>query len=179
MKGKIKIKRKRKTIGTLSIFIILVVILISISIGYSLFSSQLNILGNVSIKKPEVELPTELSKSYATWQVTNSWPGYYELSIVITNLDEDISGWVISIDLPSAVDETAIHAWWSSETTYEPMGDYDRLIFKNYDYNKNILNGSELTVPLSLPLNGEIDVKNLIINDKLITDFTRIEDLKR
>ena len=175
MKEKFKIKRKRKTIGTLSIFLIMLTILITISVGYSMFSSRLNIIGNISIIKPEVDLPTELSKSYATWQVTNSWPGFYELSIVITNMDEDINGWVISIDLPNAVLEDQIHAWWSSETTSEPMGDYDRITFKNYDYNGKIPNGGQLTVPLSLPLNGDIDVKNLIINGKLITDFTRIE----
>lgn len=173
------IKRKRKTFGTLSIFLIILTILITLSVGYSLYSSKLTILGNVSVTKPEVELPTELSKSYATWQVTNSWPGFYELAIVITNMDDDIDGWVISIDLPNAVLEDQIHAWWSSETTYEPMGDYDRITFKCYDYNKKIPQGSELTIPLSLPLNGDIDVKNIIINDMLITDITRLEPLKR
>lgn len=179
MKKRLKVKKKRKVLRTLNIFIIMLILLITISIGYSMFSTQLKMIGKVTITKPEVELPTELSKSSATWQVTNSWPGFYELSIVITNMDEDIDGWVISVDLPNAVLENQIYAWWSSETTYEPMGDYDRISFKCYDYNSKIPNGSQLTVPLSLPLNDEIDVKNLIINGKLITDFTRIENLQR
>ena len=173
MKKKYTIRKRRKTISVLYIFIIIVIILISVSIGYSKFSSQLNILANVSIIKPTVELPTEFSKSYATWEITNSWPGYYEVLIEIVNLDEDINGWVISIDLPSAIRETDIHAWWSSETTYEELGDYDRVTFRNYDYNKDILSGSKLSVPLSFPLNEELNIKHLIINGKMIRNFTQ------
>ena len=179
MKNKLKVKKKRKVIGTFNIFIIMLILLMMISIGYSMFSTQLKMIGKVTITKPEVELPTELSKSTATWQVTNSWTGFYEIMIIITNLDEDIDGWVISVDLPNAVLENEIHAYWSSETTYEPMGDYDRITFKCYDYNAKIPYGSEIKVPLSLPLMGEMDVKNIIVNGKLITDITRLEPMKR
>ena len=109
MKKKYAIRRKKRTISTLYIFVIILVILISISIGYSKFSSQLNIVGKVELGRvgdPEFPL-LQISESTLLVGIESHWKHegiyYYNISLIFKNLDHDFKGWKIAIDVPANV----------------------------------------------------------------------------
>lgn len=176
------IKRRKKTIKTSNIVLLLFIGILCLSVGYSYYSTQLNINGNVKMSKEEEgdpDIPTEKSKSRLTVEVTNSWINadmyYYQLNLVLKNLDEDVNGWLITIDVPPYVDVEKSGFWCAAEVTVTEYATFHRISFSNYDWNANVNLEGEFTFGFNIVFTEEIDIKtglkNVIFNEKLIEDI--------
>jgi len=171
MNKKYTIRKRRKTISALYIFIIIVIILISVSIGYSKFSSQLNLIGNVSVDR-------EMSNSKLNVEVGSSWTSedryFYNMNLKLTNLDEDVTEWKVVIDFPPGVDIEKTQFWCAAEVKVKNVGKYSRVIFTNYDWNGTKPLNSEIDFGFNIAFFEyvEIKVKNVTFNGKLVKDIT-------
>lgn len=180
MKKKYTIKKRKKTISTVYIFVIILVVLISISVGYSKFSSELKMVGSVSISNQEsggdseTDITTEISKSTLDVEIQTSWTSenlyYYNMNMVLTNLDEDVTEWIMTIDLPPKVDVTSSNFWCAAEVEVTRVGNYDRLTFKNYDWNGEKPINSEIQFGFNIAFTEDvaIELTNVTFNGRLV-----------
>lgn len=181
MKKKYSIRKRRKTIGTIPIIVTVVILLFTISVGYSLFSSQLKLIGNVHIEKegPDLDLPTEISDSDVTWKISATPWGETQVSyymvITITNNDEDYKSWSFSIDFPPYVIEDKISAWEASSVTVKRVGDYDRVTMEITGWNGEFSKGQKKSSEFIIALNSTDDLvlNNFVFNNKLVKNFTK------
>lgn len=164
---------------TFNVFLIIFIGIISLSIGYSYFSSQLNIIGNATLENQgNLDLPTEKSNNELSVEIGAKWTNgnlhYYNMNLILTNKDEDVKGWVVTMDLPPKVDIANSQFWCAAEVTVERVGDYDRLTFKNYDWNADILVGGQINFGFNIALidDSPIEVKNVVFNNKLMEKIT-------
>lgn len=177
---KIKIKRKRKTIGTLSIFIIILTIIITISVGYSMFSSQLNVIGNIVLGKKEInkddfeELPNEKSNSELQIHIGSSWMSeglyFYNMNLKLINLDNDVTQWVVTVDFPEGVNVEKSGFWCAAEVQVIELENCSRLIFTNYDWNGNKPLNSEIDFGFNIAFTEQVQmqIENVTFNRKII-----------
>lgn len=171
MNKKYTIGKRRKTISALYIFIIMVIILTSVSLGYSKFSSQLKLIGNVSIDR-------EISNSILNVEVGSNWTSentyFYNMNLKLTNLDEDVTEWEVVIDFPPGVDLEKTQFWCAAEVTVKSVGEYSRVVFTNYDWNSNKPINSEIDFGFNMAFSEyvEIKVKNVTFNGKLVKNIT-------
>lgn len=183
MKKKYTIRRKKRTIGTMYIFVIILIFLVSISLGYSLFSSELKMIGSVSISKEqsgensETDLPIELSNSILNVDIGTHWTSenihYYNMNIILTNLDEDVTEWLITIDVPPKVDVAKSSFWCAAEVEITRVGDHDRITFKNYSWNAEKPINSEIQFGFNIAFSEEVKIQltNVIFNGKLVNNI--------
>jgi len=173
------IKRKKKTVGTFNIFLIILVVLLSFSVGYSYFSSSLNIIGKAELGKVgEPEFPIlQISESELLVGIEARWEHegiyYYNTTLIFKNLDHDFKGWKIAIDVPANVDMEKSAFWCAAEVTIERFEDHCRLTFENYDWNSQVLLNGEINLGFNLAFSQEMamDVSNPTINDAVIENL--------
>lgn len=171
MKKKYTIKKKTKTISVLYIFIIIFIILMTISIGYSKFSSQLNLIGNISLDRKISSNSTLNVNVNSNWTSENIY--YYNMNLKLINLDEEVSEWEVVIDFPSGVNIQKSQFWCAAEVKVENIGNYSRVIFKNYDWNANKPLNSEIDFGFNIAFSEyvEIKVENVTFNGKPIKEI--------
>lgn len=183
MRRKYHMKKKRRLISSYKILSILICILLLIAVGYSISTTTLTIIARVNLERQQdIDLPSEKSKSSATWKIKSEpWDtnGHttYSIEFVLENKDEDYSNWVISMDFPKAVIEEDIQIWGVESHKIEEIGNYHRITFYPFDWNKTINYGDKLTtLGFNIKLSGKTNMKieHLIFNGKLVTDFKQI-----
>lgn len=179
MKKKYTIRKKKKTISTMYIFIILLIILISISVGYSFFSSELNIVAKVILNKvvaddDYTELPSQLSNSElivhvgAMWQQEDCY--IYNMNLKLINLDNDVEEWIVTVDLPAYVSVEKTDFWCAAHVEIIQLENGSRLVFTNYDWNGTKPINSEIDFGFNLAFTEQvkINVENVTFNRRLI-----------
>lgn len=171
---KYKIKRKKRIIKVRDIMLIFLVNILCISIGYSYWSTNLNIKGSVISIKKNPDLPSEISSNKLTWEIVNSWgtgtsnnPEFYQVKIDIENHDGNISEWELSFEVPEGIIEEKINAWIASSTRVEG----NRVYMKCQSWNAVVPDGGILKLEFQLPFSQKVDfhVKDVVFNNKLIT----------
>lgn len=176
------IKRRKKTVKTTNIMLLIFIATLCLSVGYSYFSTQLNISGNVKLSNEEEEnpdIPTEKSNSKLTVKLGTSWGSNdlycYNLNLVLKNLDDDVNGWLITIDVPPYVNVEESSFWCAAEVTVTEYATFHRISFSNYSWNANVNQEGELVFGFNIAFTQEIDItnglKNVIFNGKLIEDI--------
>ena len=183
MKKKYIIKRKRKTISTMYIFIILLILLLSTSVGYSKFSSNINIIGRIELGEKEddfTELPTELSNSELQIHIGSSWQQedlyVYNMNLKLINLDENLTEWVVTVDFPPSVSVEKSDFWCAAEVEVLVLEDCSRLIFTNYDWNGDKPLNSEIDFGFNIAFTEqvEMEISNVTFNRKLLENVEYI-----
>lgn len=120
-------------------------------------------------------MPSETSKSTATWSITNEWgegtaesPKFYQVKIDIENHDGPIEQWKISFSVPKGIIPEKINNWSASSTEVEN----NRVYFTCHSWNGNIADGGVLGLEFQLAFEGnaEFFVKDIVINNKLIVE---------
>ena len=173
------IKRKKKTVGTFNIFLVILVVLLSFSVGYSYFSSSLNIIGKVELGRVgEPEFPLlQISDSTLLVGIEAHWENagihYYNITLVFTNLDHDFKGWKIALDLPTKVDMQNTVFWCAADVTVEEFEDRTRLTFENYDWNSKVDLNGEINLGFNIAFSEEvaINVSNPTLNAAVIENL--------
>lgn len=174
MRKKYTIRKKRKTISTMYIFIILLVLLLSTSVGYSLFSSNFNIIGKIQLGENYAELPTELSNSELKVHVGSSWEqeGFYvfNINLKLINLDENLTSWVVTVDFPHGVSIEKSQFWCAADVEVLILEDCTRLIFTNYDWNGDKKLNEEIDFGFNIAFaeNVQMQVENVTFNRRLV-----------
>lgn len=179
MKKKYTIRKKKKTISTMYIFIILLVMLISFSVGYSLFSSELNIVSKVILEKvvaddDYTELPGQISDSELIVHVGSMWEQegcyIYNMNLKLINLDRDVEEWIVTVDLPANVSVEKTDFWCAAHVEIIELENGSRLVFSNYDWNGAKPINSEIDFGFNLAFTEQvkINVENVTFNRRLI-----------
>lgn len=169
-------RKEKKRISLRAVVITIIsIFFLTISVGYSYLKQSLNITGKSSIVSEQGgDTEYEQGNSTYSWTVLNSWgdgtpdsPYMCQASITIINMDEDISSWEISFELPSSYNDEKSNAWSVSEKTYEN----GRLTLKAQSWNASVPKGEELTFEMqyAFDTNVEFYVENLTLNGKLAT----------
>lgn len=108
-----KIKKKKKKISTLAILIMLIILLISTGVGYSLWYSNLYVIGNVTTnyKEPKLENIEFVKQSSNYISIENGFSIGSTFSISSSStFDDDTVGVTGVISLPSRL-------WWNKSVT--------------------------------------------------------------
>lgn len=165
-------KIKKMSLKTI-ILIVISIFFLTISIGYSYLKQSLNIYGKSTIIANQ---PGDYEKgnSTYTWKIVDSWgqegTSYvvYQVKIDIVNMDNDISLWNISFDVPSSYNDANSNSWCASSRVY----DNGRVTMVGQDWNGYIAKGSTLTLEFQLALDLEEDlyINNLTLNGLLATN---------
>lgn len=188
MKKKYTIRKRKKTISTMYIFIILLTILISISVGYSLFSSELDIVAKVLLKKvvaddDYTELPSQLSNSELKVHVGAMWQqeGYYiyNMNLKLINLDNDVEEWIMTVDLPLSVSVEKTDFWCAAHVEIIEFEHGSRLVFSNYDWNGSKPVNSEIDFGFNLAFSEQvkINIENVTFNRRLVQKIEYTGDM--
>lgn len=182
MRKKYYIKKKRKLVSSYKILVFLICILLLIAVGYSISTTTLTIIARVNLQKQtDINLPSEKSKSSATWEImTAPWgDGFttYNIQFTLENKDESVNDWTISMDFPPCVIQEEMEVWGAVSYEIERVGDYDRITFHAQEWNAQLDLGETLDeLGFNIRLNGKtnMEIDHLIFNNKLVTDFKQI-----
>jgi len=153
--------------------------LISFSVGYSLFSSELNIVSKVILEKvvaddDYTELPGQISDSELIVHLGSMWEQegcyIYNMNLKLINLDRDVEEWIVTVDLPAHVSVEKTDFWCAAHVEIIELENGSRLVFSNYDWNGTKPINSEIDFGFNLAFTEKvkINVENVTFNRRLI-----------
>lgn len=182
MKRKYQLKKKRKLVSTSGILITVILISLGLSVGYSFFSTQFNIIGNVNLSgvPPYVEYD-EVSKSVATWEIVQQpWNRdgvyYYKIEINLQNLDKNFDNWTLDLYYPPYVVEDKMEFWGSATGEVLRIENYDVVRFTSQFWNGRVNLNDTLNISFIMAYSGNLTLvtDHLVFNGLLVKDFTQI-----
>lgn len=177
-------KKETKRISLRAVVIIIIsVFFLTISVGYSYLKQSLNITGKSSIVAQQGggDVEYEEGNSTYSWNVISSWgegtpeaPLFFQASITVINMDEDIESWELSFDVPESFNNEKSNAWSASEKIYEN----GRVTIKAQSWNAFVPKGGELVFEMQYAFDSNVEfrIDNLALNGKLATYEVQITE---
>lgn len=176
---KYKIKKRKKAINIYFVFAVFVVLSICVSSGYALFSDTLTIQGTATFASSGGggdEPSYELGNSTYSWKYISSWPNgdyyMYQVSLSFTNLDETVTDWVMSFDVPPGFLPDSSSLWDFSSVTLN--GNTVTVMPTQNHHYATVNSGDTIDYYLQLAFETQVDftMSNLVFNGKLATDVS-------
>lgn len=164
---------KKMSLKTI-VLIIIFIFFFTISVGYSYLKQSLSMLGKSTIVQQSGSNEFEDGNSTYTWEITSSWGQggtsmiFYNIKLVVVNMDKDIESWEIGFDIPESYNDAQSNIWSASARTYEN----GRLTLFAHDYESFLAKGDILTIEFQLAFDEEVDLylNNLTLNGYLATN---------
>ena len=162
-------KLKLKTL----VLIIVTIFFLTISVGYSYLKQSLTFSGKSTIVQQGGSGDFVEGVSTYTWEITSSWGQggssimFYNIKLIIVNMDEDIQSWEVGFDIPPYYNNEKSNTWSASRREYEN----GRLTLYAHDYESFVGKGDSLTLEFQLAFDEAVDfyLNNVSLNGYLIT----------
>ena len=150
--------------------IAIIIFFLTISIGYSVLRQKLNIFGKATITEQRVNGYIK-GNSYYKYQILNTEKNeiesytIYDVKIIVTNMDNDITSWKVEFDAPQGYKDSQSSSISNIQTKFEN----GRITIIPNNSNGFIAKGSNLEIETKIAIagQGELSINNLTLNDKL------------
>lgn len=153
--------------------IAIIIFFFTISIGYSLLRQKLNIFGKATIVEQRINGYIK-GKSYYNYQILNTEKNetnnytVYDVKIIVTNLDDDITSWKVEFDAPQGCNELESSSVSNSQIEIKN----GRVALSPNTSNGYVSKGSNLELEIKIAIfgEGEFSINNLTLNDRLASN---------
>lgn len=153
--------------------IALILFFFTISIGYSVLRQNLNIFGKATITEQRINGYIK-GNSYYKYQILSTEKNeinnctIYDVKIIVTNMDNDITAWKVEFDAPQGYSDLDSS---SASNIYKEF-EKNRIILSSNNSNGYISKGSNLELEIKIAILGdsELSINNLTLNDKLASN---------